>query len=96
MKVGATYEKDGTSYGLGLAYADWWTGYLPTLQRVLGPGAWNIELTPWGNQKVIARLTAFGGRIAHWKGMLASAGTPKARALYGPSPTSFLARHTKE
>lgn len=66
MKVGATYEKDGTSYGLGLAYADWWTGYLPTLQRVLGPGAWNIELTPWGNQKVIARLTAFGGRIVHW------------------------------
>jgi hypothetical protein len=66
IKVGATYEKDGTSYGLGLAYADWWTGYLPTLQRVLGPGAWNIELTPWGNQKVIARLTAFGGRIVHW------------------------------
>jgi hypothetical protein len=66
IKVGATYEKDGTSYGLGLAYADWWTGYLPALQRVLGPGGWNIELTPWGNQKVIAGLTAFGGRIVHW------------------------------
>jgi hypothetical protein len=50
IKVGATYEKDGMSYGLDLAYADWWTGYLPALQRVLGPGAWNIELTPWGTR----------------------------------------------
>lgn len=66
LKIGATTEQDGAHYGLGLIYADWWTGYLPTLQRVLGPGAWNIALTPWGPQRVIARLTAFGGRLVHW------------------------------
>lgn len=66
LKVGATTERDGIRSGLALLYADWWTGYLPVLQRVLGPGAWSIALTPWGNQKVIAQLTACGGRIVHW------------------------------
>ncbi|NTU79376.1 MAG: hypothetical protein HGA45_08230 [Chloroflexales bacterium] len=46
LKVGATYEQDGTSYGLALAYADWWTGYLPALQRVLGPRAWHSASAP--------------------------------------------------
>lgn len=66
VKLGATTEKDGQAIGLGLLYADWWTGYLPVLQRVIGPGNWHIELQPWGPNKVIAKLTAFGGQLVHW------------------------------
>jgi hypothetical protein len=66
VKLGATTEKDGKAIGLGLLYADWWTGYLPVLQRIIGPGNWQIELKPWGPNKVIAELTAFGGKITHW------------------------------
>jgi hypothetical protein len=66
VKLGATVEKDGKAIGLGLLYADWWTGYLPILNRVIGPGNWHIELLPWGATRVIAKLTAFGGSLVHW------------------------------
>ena len=65
LKVGATAEQDGRTNGLALPYASWWTGYLPVLNRVIGPGGWSITLTPWGEHKVIATLSAFGGVITH-------------------------------
>ena len=65
LKVGATAEQDGRTNGLALPYASWWTGYLPILNRVIGPGNWSISLTPWGEHKVIATLSAFGGAITH-------------------------------
>jgi hypothetical protein len=66
VKIGATAEKDGKPIGLALMYADWWTGYLPILNRVIGPGNWHIELLPWGATRVIAKLNAFGGQLIHW------------------------------
>jgi hypothetical protein len=65
LKVGATAEQDGRTNGLALPYASWWTGYLPILNRVIGLGSWSITLTPWGEHKVIATLSAFGGAITH-------------------------------
>ncbi len=46
-----------------LPYADWWTGYLPRLNDEIGPNNWSIDLQPWGEHQIIARLTAFGGLI---------------------------------
>jgi hypothetical protein len=66
FRIGATAERDGGLIGMALPYADWWTGYLPVLQRVIGPGHWNISLQPWGERRVIAHLTAFDGRLTHW------------------------------
>jgi hypothetical protein len=48
-----------------LVYAEWWTGYVPRLQRELGPHNWSITLEGWSSTKVIARLRAFGGLIDH-------------------------------
>ena len=55
-------RRDGTA-ALALAYADWWTGYLPRLNDRLGPHAWSITLQPWGVDQIVARLTAFDGQI---------------------------------
>jgi hypothetical protein len=55
-------KRDGTA-ALCLAYADWWTGYLPRLNDEIGPNNWSIDLQPWGEHQIIARLTAFGGLI---------------------------------
>jgi hypothetical protein len=32
---------------------------------VIGPGSWSIMLTLWGEHKIIATLSAFGGAITH-------------------------------
>ena len=55
-------KRDGTA-ALCLPYADWWTGYLPRLNDEIGPNNWSIDLQPWGEHQIIARLTAFGGLI---------------------------------
>src|SRR5262245_7026921 len=55
-------KRDGAA-ALCLAYADWWTGYLPRLNDEIGPNNWSIDLQPWGEHQIIARLTAFGGLI---------------------------------
>lgn len=48
-----------------LSYAEWWTGYVPRLQKELGPHNWSITLEGWSSNKVFARLRAFGGLIDH-------------------------------
>jgi len=48
---------------LVLPYAEWWTSYLPRLDAIIGPGGWQITLQPWGADRVIAHLCAFGGLI---------------------------------
>ncbi|HXH22592.1 MAG TPA: hypothetical protein VNN10_11215 [Dehalococcoidia bacterium] len=48
-----------------LIYAEWWTGYVPRLQRELGAHNWSITLEGWSSNKVFARLRAFGGLIDH-------------------------------
>ncbi len=55
-------RRDGSA-ALCLAYADWWTGYLPRLNDAIGPNNWRISLQPWGENQIIARLSAFGGLI---------------------------------
>jgi len=57
VKPGAV-RQDGTS-ALALAYADWRV-YAERLDALVGPANWSIQLTPWGDTRVIARLTIFG------------------------------------
>jgi len=57
-------NRDGTA-ALALAYHEWWTGYLPRLNDVVGPNNFRIRLLPWGSD-VIAHLWAFGGLIQKW------------------------------
>jgi|GEM_PF-5798367 len=57
IKPGAV-RADGTS-ALALAYADWRV-YADRLDAIVGPANWSIQLTPWGDTRVIARLTIFG------------------------------------
>lgn len=54
--------RDGTA-AIAFPYCDWWTGYLPRLNDLVGPNNWTITLHPWGEHQVIARLNAFGGLI---------------------------------
>jgi hypothetical protein len=67
-------RRDGSA-ALCLAYADWWTGYLPRLNDEIGPNNWQIDLQPWGEHQIIARLRAFGGLIEK-----ASSGSAKGAA----------------
>jgi hypothetical protein len=67
-------RRDGSA-ALCLAYADWWTGYLPRLNDEIGPNNWQIDLAPWGEHQIIARLRAFGGLIEK-----ASSGSAKGEA----------------
>lgn len=67
-------RRDGSA-ALALAYSDWWTGYLPRLNDCIGPNNWQIDLVPWGENQILARLEAFGGLI---KGM--SSGSAKGEA----------------
>ena len=55
-------RRDGSA-ALCLAYSNWWTGYLPRLNDLVGPNNWQIDLQPWGEHQVLARLEAFGGLI---------------------------------
>lgn len=55
-------RRDGSA-ALALAYSDWWTGYLPRLNDFIGPNNWQIDLVPWGESQILARLEAFGGLI---------------------------------
>jgi len=55
---------EGTA-ALALAYHEWWTGYLPRLNDVVGPNNFRIRLLPWGPD-VIAHLWAFQGLIQKW------------------------------
>lgn len=57
-------NRDGTA-ALALAYHEWWTGYLPRLNDVVGPNNFRIRLLPWGPD-VIAHLWAFQGLIQKW------------------------------
>ena len=57
-------NRDGTA-AMALAYHEWWTGYLPRLNDVVGPNNFRIRLLPWGSD-VIAHLWAFGGLIQKW------------------------------
>jgi hypothetical protein len=57
-------NRDGTS-ALALAYHEWWTGYLPRLNDIVGPNNFRIRLLPW-NDDVIAHLRAFNGVIEGW------------------------------
>jgi hypothetical protein len=67
-------RRDGSA-ALCLAYGDWWTCYLPRLNDALGPNNWQIDLQPWGEHQIIARLRAFGGLIEK-----ASSGSAKGEA----------------
>ena len=67
-------RRDGSA-ALCLAYGDWWTCYLPRLNDTLGPNNWTIDLQPWGEHQIIARLRAFGGLIEK-----ASSGSAKGEA----------------
>jgi hypothetical protein len=51
-------RQDGTA-ALALAYADWRV-YAERLDSVIGPANWQIQLVPWGQTRVIARLTICG------------------------------------
>lgn len=57
VKPGAV-RQDGTA-AIALAYADWRT-YAERLDTVVGPGGWSIQLIPWGETRLIARLTIMG------------------------------------
>jgi hypothetical protein len=67
-------RRDGSA-ALCLAYGDWWTCYLPRLNDEIGPNNWQIDLQPWGEHQIIARLRAFGGLIEK-----ASSGSAKGEA----------------
>jgi hypothetical protein len=77
-------NRDGTS-AMALAYHDWWTGYLPRLNDIVGPNNFNIRLQPW-NDDVIAHLRAFGGVIEGW-----SSGSAKQDKL-GPMEAEVQAK----
>ena len=51
-------RKDGTA-ALALAYADPRV-YEERLDEVVGPEHWSVEFTPWGDHKLICRLTIGG------------------------------------
>lgn len=51
-------RKDGTG-ALALAYADP-RNYMERLDTVVGPQHWSVEFTPWGEHRLICRLTIFG------------------------------------
>jgi hypothetical protein len=57
-------NRDGTG-AMALAYHEWWTGYLPRLNDIVGPNNFRIRLLPWGSD-VIAHLWAFDGLIQKW------------------------------
>jgi hypothetical protein len=57
IKPGAVRQDETAA--LALAYADW-RAYAERLDAVVGPAGWSIQLIPWGNTRVIARLTLFG------------------------------------
>lgn len=57
VKPGAV-SRDETS-ALALAYADWRV-YAERLDTVVGSATWSIQLVPWGERRVIARLTILG------------------------------------
>jgi hypothetical protein len=77
-------NRDGTS-AMALAYHDWWTGYLPRLNDIVGPNNFKIRLQPW-NDDVIAHLRAFGGVIEGW-----SSGSAKQDKL-GPMEAEIQAK----
>ncbi len=51
-------RKDGTG-ALALAYADPRV-YMARLDAVVGPEHWSVEFAPWGEHRLICRLTMFG------------------------------------
>ncbi len=51
-------RKEGTG-ALALAYADPRV-YMERLDTVVGPEHWSVEFAPWGDHKLICRLTIFG------------------------------------
>ncbi len=51
-------RKDGTG-ALALAYADPRV-YMERLDTVVGPEHWSVEFAPWGEHRLICRLTIFG------------------------------------
>ena len=51
-------RKDGTG-ALALAYADPRV-YMARLDAVVGPANWSVEFAPWGDHRLICRLTIFG------------------------------------
>ena len=51
-------RKDGTG-ALALAYADTRV-YMERLDAVVGPEHWSVEFAPWGDYRLICRLTIFG------------------------------------
>jgi hypothetical protein len=51
-------RKDGTG-ALALAYADPRV-YEERLDDVVGPDQWSVEFAPWGEHRLICRLTIFG------------------------------------
>src|SRR6185503_8652436 len=57
VKPGAV-SREGNS-ALALAYADWRL-YAERLDQAVGPVNWSIELIPWGETRLIARLTICG------------------------------------
>ncbi|MFO7169684.1 MAG: hypothetical protein DIU80_016795 [Chloroflexota bacterium] len=57
LKPGSV-SRDGTS-ALALAYCDWRL-YAERLDVVIGPGHWSVQLVPWGEHRLIARLTILG------------------------------------
>jgi hypothetical protein len=77
-------NRDGTS-AMALAYQEWWTGYLPRLNDVVGPNNFRIRLLPW-NDDVIAHLRAFNGVIEGW-----SSGSAKQDKL-GPMEAEMQAK----
>ena len=56
--AGALRAKDSTG-ALALAYADPRV-YMERLDTVVGPEHWSVEFTPWGDHRLICRLTIFG------------------------------------
>ncbi len=57
IKPGAV-KHDGSA-ALALAYADWRV-YAERLDAIVGPANWSIDLAPWGDTRLIARLTICG------------------------------------
>jgi hypothetical protein len=54
----AAVREDGSA-ALALPYADWRV-YANRLDEVVGPANWSIQLIPWGETRIIARLTICG------------------------------------
>ena len=77
-------NREGTA-AQALPYHDWWCGYLPRLNDIVGPNNFRIRLLPWGDD-VIAHLRAFGGIIEGW-----SSGSAKQDKL-GPMEAEAQAK----